>query len=379
MTNSPNEEYFPTAIVGAGCAGLTLAHALIGSKNFPCLLLDPQEMRPEHAFSFWDDGHPNLALARSLAKKSWSKWEIKTLDRTVVKTSRSFSYSTVSSSSYEKYLTKNIKTNNGSILKTKVTRLHKNDDKHQIETSSGKSFYAKNVFDSRPAQPSTKTLFQHFLGWEVSTVAPTFDDTMVTLMDFRVPQKEGFHFMYVLPYSKTSALIESTVYSSKILSSEWYEHQITQYLKNFLSCTTYEIIYKERGAIPLNKKNAVTPFGIPIGLNAGALRASTGYAFSQIIHQVSDLAKQIKAEKEIGAIGPGYTKLENWMDKVLLDVLSLNPDLAPHIFSTILDTLKGDEFVKFMIGGCPLAIKLKIIRALPKPSFISAALRSVSP
>ena len=379
MTNSLNEDYFPTAIVGAGCAGLTLAHALIGSKNFPCLLLDPQKMRPEHAFSFWDDGHPNLALARSLAKKSWSKWEIKTLDRTVVKTSRSFSYSTVSSSSYEKYLTKNIKTNNGCILKTKVTRLHKNDDKNQIETSSGKSFYAKNVFDSRPAEPSTKTLFQHFLGWEVNTVAPTFDDTMVTLMDFRVPQKEGFHFMYVLPYSKTSALIESTVYSSQILSSEWYERQIIQYLKNFLSCTNYEIVYKERGAIPLNKKNDVIPFGIPIGLNAGALRASTGYAFSQIIHQASNLAKQIKAGKAIGAIGPGYTKLENWMDKVLLDVLSLNPDLAPHIFSTILDTLKGDEFVKFMIGGCPLAIKLKIIRALPKPSFISAALRSVSP
>ena len=185
--------------------------------------------------------------------------------------------------------------------------------------------------------------------------------------------------MYVLPYSKTSALIESTVYSSQILSSEWYEHQITQYLKNFLNCTTYEILYKEQGAIPLNKKNDVIPFGIPIGLNAGALRSSTGYAFSQIIHQVSNLAKQIKAEKEIGAIGPGYTKLENWMDKILLDVLSLKPDLAPHIFSTILDTLKGDEFVKFMIGGCPLAIKLKIIRALPKPSFISAALRSVSP
>lgn len=379
MTNALNEDYFPTVIVGAGCAGLTLAHELIGSKNFPCLLVDPQETRPEHAFSFWDDGHPNLALARSLAKKSWSKWEIKTFDRTVVKTSRSFSYSTVSSSSYEQHLTRNINTNNGIILKTKVTKLHKNDDKHKIETSSGKSFYTNNVFDSRPAQPSAKTLFQHFLGWEVSTVAPTFDDTMVTLMDFRVPQKEGFHFMYVLPYSKTSALIESTVYSDKILSSEWYENQITQYLKNFLCCTTYEIIYKEQGAIPLNKKNDVIPFGMPIGLNAGALRASTGYAFSEIIHQVSSLAKQIKDEKEIGAVGPGYTKLENWMDKVLLDVLSLNPDLAPHIFSTILNTLKGDEFVRFMIGGCPLAIKLKIIRALPKPSFIGAALRSVSP
>ena len=39
--------------------------------------------------------------------------------------------------------------------------------------------------------------------------------------------------------------------------------------------------------------------------------------------------------------------------------------------------ISGDEFVKFMMGDCPLAIKLKIIMALPKPSFVRAALGSV--
>ena len=81
MIETSDVEYFPTAIVGAGCAGLTLAHELINSKDFPCILLDPQKFRPEHAFSFWDDGHPHLTLARSLARKTWSKWEIRRLRR----------------------------------------------------------------------------------------------------------------------------------------------------------------------------------------------------------------------------------------------------------------------------------------------------------
>ena len=134
---------------------------------------------------------------------------------------------------------------------------------------------------------------------------------------------------------------------------------------------------KERGVIPLTEKNDAIPFGMPIGLGAGALRASTGYAFSEIIHQARSLGKQIKDEQKFVEIEPGYTKLENWMDDVFLDVLASKPNLAPHVFSTMLDNLNGDEFVKFMMGGCPLAIKLKIIRALPKPIFISAALGGV--
>ena len=80
LIDTSDVEYFPTAIVGAGCAGLTLCHELINSKDFPCILLDPQKFRPEHAFSFWDDGHPHLTLARSLARKTWSKWEIRTFE-----------------------------------------------------------------------------------------------------------------------------------------------------------------------------------------------------------------------------------------------------------------------------------------------------------
>ena len=113
MIETSDVEYFPTAIVGAGCAGLTLAYELINSKDFPCILLDPQKFRPEHAFSFWDDGHPHLTLARSLARKTWSKWEIRTFEETIQKSSSRFVYSTVSSSNYETFSTNAAVSTNG--------------------------------------------------------------------------------------------------------------------------------------------------------------------------------------------------------------------------------------------------------------------------
>ncbi len=376
MIETSDVEYFPTAIVGAGCAGLTLAYELINSKDFPCILLDPQKFRPEHAFSFWDDGHPHLTLARSLARKTWSKWEIKTFEETIQKSSSRFVYSTVSSSNYETYLFKKIAENRGTILNARVTDLYNEDTYTRLETSSGDVFLANRVFDSRPPSPTKKTIFQHFLGWEIKTNKSVFDDTLVTLMDFRVPQEDGIHFIYVLPYSETSALVESTVYSDTVFNPKWYENQITEYLTNVIQCKSWDVVIKEKGAIPLNYKKDLKPLGTPIGLNAAAMRASTGYAFSQIIHQAINVSGQLKQGQDLIQIKPGATSFENWMDNVFLDVLSSSPKLAPYVFSTLAKTLSGDDFVKFMIGDCPLSIKLRIIFALPKSDFILGALRN---
>ena len=65
-------------------------------------------------------------------------------------------------------------------------------------------------------------------------------------MDFRVPQEDGFHFMYVLPYSETCALIESTVYSDTMLNPQWYENQITKYLTNVIQCKSWDVVNKEQ-------------------------------------------------------------------------------------------------------------------------------------
>ena len=143
-----------------------------------------------------------------------------------------------------------------------------------------------------------------------------------------------------------------------------------------MQCKSWNVVNKEQGAIPLNYKKDLKPLGTPIGLNAGAMRTSTGYAFSQIIHQAINVGKQLKQGQNSIQIKPGATRFENWMDNVFLDVLSSSPKLAPYVFSILAKTLSGDDFVKFMIGDCPPSIKSRIILALPKVDFILGALRS---
>ena len=44
----PSTNSYQTAIIGAGCAGLTLGYHLIGSKSEPIVLIDGQANRKDH-------------------------------------------------------------------------------------------------------------------------------------------------------------------------------------------------------------------------------------------------------------------------------------------------------------------------------------------
>src|SRR5690606_16025772 len=84
----------------------------------------------------------------------------------------------------------------------------------EIETSAG-PIEARVVFDSRPSPSEAAghiTLLQHFEGWHVRVERPAFDPSVATLMDFAAPQDLAIHFLYVLPYSPTEALVEATFF-----------------------------------------------------------------------------------------------------------------------------------------------------------------------
>ena len=124
-------------------------------------------------------------------------------------------------------------------------------------------------------------LKQHFLGWTIKTKQEHFDETKATFMDFSIPQNGHTRFMYVLPFSKTEALFEPTLFSHNELPLIEYENEIKKYLKN-LGITDYVITEKEQGCIPMtsykfwnkNKKNVMY-----IGTAGGWTKASTGFTF----------------------------------------------------------------------------------------------------
>ena len=121
------------------------------------------------------------------------------------------------------------------------------------------------IFNSVPfIKKDYRNLWQHFCGVEIETKNNFFDDEIFNLMDFDCDQRESVHFFYTLPYSKNTALVETT-WLSKINdnSQKDYDKQIKDYIENHLNLKDYKIIYKEEGAIPLfypidkNEKNKI--------------------------------------------------------------------------------------------------------------------------
>ena len=373
-TVTASNNCYQTAIIGAGCAGLTLGYHLIGSKSEPIVLIDKQTSRNDHLWSYWDNGRDSLILPRPFIKKKWANWSIRTQNKEVIRTGNSSQYVCLSSAVFESHLQKAIKNSNGTILRETVTGTNIINGTQLLSLSNGSELNINNVYDSRPPLVSDGAMYQHFVGLNIQADDPIFDDSTAILMDFRVPQSSGIHFIYVLPFSKKSALIESTVYSTKLLPHSWYKQQISNYVHKNFPKTNWEVISQETGALPLTNKCPQISFGVPIGLNANAMRASTGYAFSQIMAQISELVLKIESSNKI-TVKKGSSFIEDFMDKIFLDVLSKSPHRAPEIFSKVLESLTGDEFAEFMSGYCPASIKAKIIAALPKSLFSIAAIR----
>ena len=192
-----------------------------------------------------------------------------------------------------------------SLIEDSVKALHPAAATTIIETEKGR-YSAKTVYDSRPPKIAEDGLRQHFLGWQIYTKEPIKDPDMATLMDFRVDQSKGLHFVYALPFSDHHMLIESTLISAQVQPPAWYRNAIECWLRdNNIEAT--EVICEEAGVIPMDtlatEPDAANiralralrpkPLIATIGAASGAVRRSSGYAFQHIQQQISQLAAGI--------------------------------------------------------------------------------------
>ena len=54
------------------------------------------------------------------------------------------------------------------------------------------------------------------------------------MMDFRVSQSNATQFIYILPYSDNSALVELTRFGKKLLKEKEAEIELDKYINEFL-------------------------------------------------------------------------------------------------------------------------------------------------
>ncbi len=249
---------------------------------------------------------------------------------------------------------------------------------HCVVKTNSESFTCNqifnSIFNSVPVKNQTKYPFlhQHFIGWFIKSKEPVFNPDCATFMDFSVEQKGNTRFMYVLPTSKTEALLEYTLFSKDLLSVAAYENEIKNYIQK-LGITEYEIIEKEQGNIPMtcypfwqhNSKNILN-----IGSAGGWTKASTGYTFKNTTKKSKALVQFLSEEKNLTK----FHKADKfWFyDLLLLDILDQKNHLGSSIFSAMFKKGNATIIFKFLDEETSFWEDLQVIWKCPKGLFVKA-------
>jgi lycopene beta-cyclase len=245
----------------------------------------------------------------------------------------------------------------------------------------GETIYADYVFNSilfeKPALKNESWLLQHFKGWLIESEENVFDESTATLMDFRIDQKFGTTFCYVLPLNSKRTLVEYTVFSAELLHQDQYEEALQSYINEYLKLSSYQIIEKEFGAIPMTnfkfpvRQNKI----INIGTAGGQTKGSSGYTFNFIQKHSKTIVDSLIATSH--PFVPAVSNRFNFYDSVLLRILDEGSLPGKNVFTDLFKKNPVEKVFKFLDNETSVSEELKIISSLPTLPFLKAGLQQI--
>ena len=358
------------AILGGGCAGLSLAVRLVQS-NLSVRVIEPRSRyENDRTWSFW---RTRADPFQDCVRKKWTSWTIEGAHGQTTRTSSHLRYQTVESGAFYTHALDRIAVSSKTSLSLGVSAkdIVKMKDRWQINTTSG-AFTATSVVDTRPPK-RIPTYGQFFLGREIKTERPIFDSNVVQLMSFRKARSMGVDFVYILPFAADQALIEVTSFAPENpgdqVFTEWLNAEILA-----LDAGQIEIVRTETGALPMEASfiDPVPEGIIRMGLGGGGARPSTGYAFSRIQEQADHIADALIHGRDPNIVLDG--KVTRFMDRIFLQVLSSNPAQGPDLFEKLFRNAPRDRLERFLSGSTRAADRLSVMTSLQPGPFLQAAL-----
>jgi len=378
------QTHFDYIIIGAGLSGYTMALRMSQDSFFEhktIALIDPNfSKKNDRTWCFWET---TPDFFESVVSHQWENILVKGNQLQQPIAIAPYSYKKIESEDFYAFAKAQLSQySNITLIQHSVVHL-KDTTPTITVTTNQKTYTAQKVLDSRynptllTTQKQAIVLQQHFVGWFIKTSKNVFDPEVASYMDFSVPQNGNCRFMYVLPTSKTEALLEYTLFSKDLLSLAEYENAIKDYLKE-LGVVEYEIVSKERGSIPMTTYDFTkhnTENTIHIGTAGGWTKASTGYTFKHTLKKSEQLISFIKSGKSFTQ----YTLKNKWnfYDAVLLQVLSSHNNRGKEIFTRMFKKRKAAHIFKFLDEESSFKDELKVILSAPKWLFIKAALKVI--
>ena len=377
----------PIVILGAGLAGLSLADALLDAGvRRPVVLVDRRRAwGRDRTWCTWQTGPLRFG---ELATARWWSWRTCSAGSEVIARTRRHPYIHLDSAIvYDAALDRlgrapQVEIRTGE----RVLSVEATGRRPEVRTSR-ETFQAHAVVDamgphsvllrSRPA--GDVELSQRFLGWEVEVDEPVFDPATATLMDFRPADGDGLNFLYVLPFSPTRALIEHTSIGTGGPPDARRRALLSDELGDRLPVGGWRVMREERGRIPMTTFDFPVSRGAHIhaaGAAAGAIRPSSGYAFSRIQRHVTGLAGALVADRPPPPqIAPAHLTL---LDRVFLAALVDRPDGGEALLWALARSVGADPFARFMTDVADGRDVARVIAALPTGAMARAALSAVA-
>ncbi|MFM8440969.1 MAG: lycopene cyclase family protein [Acidobacteriota bacterium] len=367
-------------ILGAGCAGSSLAHHLEqkGFNGSVTLCDSRSSFNSEQRWCTW--GRVPASMAH-LVSHRWDEWTIITPSGDVINRSGDFSYSEIYAPEFFKSL-------HGPWLNgSSETRLHAGEEVIETKTvregtvvvTKNHEWLAKTVFDSRfdpnlheELKKDAKIfLNQSFLGWKIAFDRPVFFPGRAILMDFRVPESTALHFIYVLPYSETEALVESTSFDREPLPLDIHTIHLRKYIAEHFG-ESYRTLSNESGNLPMSSKrlrpNDSENF-VTIGAAAGAIRPSSGYAFHRIQRTTKQIASRLASGRSITEVRQAASKYRLY-DNVFLEVIDSDLPGATVHFERLFRSAHPDSLTRFMLDEGSIIDDVRVALSVKKLPFI---------
>lgn len=375
-------------IIGAGCAGLSLAREIArqcgGQNTRRVILLEPREnYSNDRTWCFWQR---HTEIDRALVSKSWNAWQFDTKGNTVVQqSSTDWAYHCVPAGTFYKQAQEDIEQTPSMSLLLGQTALSVNPkDTHiEIETRGG-CITASQVVDTRAPSAqlaSEAPLKQVFYGLELRLTEPQKNTQTARLMSNMSTDAAGFKFEYLLPLAPDRALIEITRFSPASLPSASLKDEVFEAAQTYFPNKIAEVVRHEQGVIPMGLSLAPATGDarwVRAGTSAGAVRASSGYAFQRIQHWACQEAASLLKNQPISGQKPVAGAL-GWMDRIFLETLTRQPELAPSLFMALAQRVPSDRLVRFLTEQPQTLDFAAIVAALPvKPMLKSLKLRHSS-
>jgi lycopene beta-cyclase len=363
------------AIVGAGVSGLCLAWQLLESPlaDRRILLVDgAKDDDVLRTLSFWASAPTPFEM---LVQQRWRELLLRGDDGAPLSVPLAeHEYRTLFFADLQRLVKARLAASGHLIVEGRARRVEDRGTHVAIEVD-GEEHLARWAFDSRFHLADLAIdarryhdVRQHFRGVIVRAARAVFDPRAATFMDFRSALPRGRAFFYVLPFDERRALVELVT-----LDPADTEAELDRYLREELALPDAEILDREAGMSPMTEQpfarrhsDRVRAIGIP----AGRLKASTGYAFTRILDDNRAIVDSL-ARFDHPFAAPAESAFYRVCDAVLLELWTRRPELIPAAFHALFRG-QGDRVLRFLDERATLRDLVRIILSVPALPFLYA-------